>query len=136
MNDRDRSGGEATGARDEAAWDLRYTGFFDCFNRGCYFEAHEVLEALWLTKRQDANGRFYQALIQVAGAFVHVKKRRPGPAAALLRRARHHLRAYPAKHHGLAVTEVLGVIERWLGRIEAAPSSMLAAEPPRLELGG
>ena len=35
----------ALGNRD---YDRRYLGYFDCFNRQHYFEAHEVLEALWL----------------------------------------------------------------------------------------
>ena len=59
-----------------------YQGYFRCFNEGLYYEAHDVLEHLWLGKgRQDANFAFYKGLIQVAGAFVHLKKQaeRPRP---------------------------------------------------------
>src|SRR5688500_13861280 len=31
--------------------DPRYTGYFTCFNLGQYYEAHDVLEDLWLGER-------------------------------------------------------------------------------------
>jgi len=37
---------------DDKDYDPRYLGYFECFNRQCFFEAHEVLEALWLPQRQ------------------------------------------------------------------------------------
>jgi predicted metal-dependent hydrolase len=63
------------------ALDPCYQGYFRCFNAGLYYEAHDVLEHLWLANgRADANFAFYKGLIQVAGAFVHLKKQaaRPG----------------------------------------------------------
>ena len=136
MNDRDERSSQRIEGDREASWDQRYVDFFDCFNRGHYFEAHEVLEGLWLTKRRHPDGPFYQSLIQVAGAFVHVQQQRPGPAAALLRRAQHHLSACPATHQGLAVTLVLDRIAGWLAQVEAAPGGPWTGDPPRLELGG
>src|SRR3974390_3540837 len=76
--------------------DAHYLGFFDCFNRRLYFEAHEVLEVLWLKRRDGAEGAFYKALIQLAGAFVHLEKSRPGPAGRLLDLAEANLRSYPS----------------------------------------
>jgi hypothetical protein len=55
-----------------------YAGYFECFNAGNYYEAHDVLEQLWLECR-DGNRFFYQGLIQLAGAFVHLKKQRERP---------------------------------------------------------
>ena len=117
------------------AWEPRYAGFFDCFNGGRYFEAHEVLEGLWLAKRRHADGRFYQGLIQLAGAFVHVQQRRARPALSLLRRAQEHLSAYAPRHHGLAVDDVLGLIAQWQERIQADPGGGIGGDAPRLELG-
>ena len=48
-----------------------YLGYFECFNRQLFFEAHEVLEELWLAQRDGPKGAFYKGLIQLAGAFVY-----------------------------------------------------------------
>ena len=108
-------------------FDPRYLGFFGCFNRQRYFEAHEVLEALWLPQRQAPNGAFYKGLIQLAGAFVHWQRNRPGPAAALFGLARANLRGYPATHEGLDVEGVLALIEEWLQQLKATVTIRRAA---------
>lgn len=93
--------------------DPRYRGFFTCFARGDYFEAHEVLEPLWLERRRDADGDFYKGLIQIAGAFVHFQKRRLDPAASLLARAEANLAKYPPEHAGLALTALRRQAADW-----------------------
>jgi predicted metal-dependent hydrolase len=75
--------------------DAHYLGYFECFNRQLYFEAHDVLEELWLTQRAGPNYAFYKGLIQLAGAFVHLKKNRLRPAAALFKLADANLEKYP-----------------------------------------
>jgi predicted metal-dependent hydrolase len=101
-------------------FDPNYVSFFECFNRQQFFEAHEVLEVLWLPQRQGANGAFYKGLIQLAGAFVHLQKNRLGPAAALFRLTQSNLQQYPPFHEGLVVAELLTLIEDWLSRLKAA----------------
>src|ERR1041385_8589373 len=78
--------------------DAHYLGYFACFNRQLYFEAHDVLEELWLTDRNGPNGAFYKGLIQLAGAFVHLKKNRLRPAAALFKLADANLKPYAPLH--------------------------------------
>jgi hypothetical protein len=56
-----------------------YTGYFVCFNAGRYYEAHDVLEHLWLECR-DENHAYYKGLIQIAGGFVHLQKQQLRPA--------------------------------------------------------
>ncbi len=80
-------------------WDAHYLGYFRCFNAGDYYEAHDVLEELWLGEgKAGPRHDFYKGLIQVAGAFVHMKQnyhaprhhahgRRLAPAFRLLNRA-------------------------------------------------
>jgi predicted metal-dependent hydrolase len=117
--------------------DARYLGYFKCFNQGLYYEAHDVLEELWLAERRGPAGSFYKGLIQLAGAFVHVQKGRPGPAAALLKLARGNLQNYPAVHQRLSLGHVLGLIDQWLGRLEGnhfGPHSLSAQTAPRLVL--
>lgn len=99
--------------------DGRYVGFFTCFNRGEYYEAHDVLEDLWLEEEgEEAN--FYQGLIQLAGAFVHLRKqaarpdhpkdgRRLRPAVRLFALAERNLAPYGPVHRRLDVAGVLAL---------------------------
>src|SRR5438309_3826134 len=115
--------------------DPHYLGFFECFNRGLFYEAHDVLEELWLPNRNGSNGPFYKGLIQLAGAFVHLQKGRLRPAAALLRLAHANLQKYPAIHERLAVDDVLALIGHWLERLETHSRNPLSSESaPRLVL--
>ena len=120
--------------------DAHYAGYFDYFNRQLFYEAHEVLEHLWLKDKYGPNGAFYKGLIQLAGAFVHLQKNRPHPAAALFKLALANLEKYPRRHERLDVTAVCGLIRNWLGSLEAAHfeknpltnenQPKLALEPP------
>jgi predicted metal-dependent hydrolase len=98
--------------------DAHYLGYFECFNRQLYFEAHDVLEELWLSQRDGPNYSFYKGLIQLAGAFVHLQKNRLRPAAALFRLAKANLNLYPPIHDKLDVAAVSKLIEHWLRELE------------------
>lgn len=119
-------------------WDPHYLGYFDCFNRQEFYEAHDVLEELWLAGgKTAANYSFHKGLIQLAGAFVHLQKDRPGPAVALFNLADANLRKYPESHHGIDLKEVLGLIEDWrnrVGREPGAPNPLRSGSRPRLAL--
>ena len=117
--------------------DPHYLGYFNCFNQGLYFEAHEVLETIWLRERGGADDRFYKGLIQLAGAFVHLQKQRPGPAAALLRLASENLSHYPPVHQQLQMGRVRGLIECWSARVVVMGKRNLLEEfgAPLLDLG-
>src|SRR5262245_17648870 len=96
------------------AHDPHYVGYFDLFNRGQFYEAHDVLENLWLPRRKQPDGDFYKGLIQLAGAFVHLQKNRLQPAVALFKLADANLRKYGEAHEGLALRPVHGLIENYL----------------------
>ncbi len=117
--------------------DAHYLGYFECFNCGLFFEAHDVLEELWLSQRSSPNYSFYKGLIQLAGAFVHLQKGRLRPAAALFKLADANLSGYPAMHERLNVQDVRRLIADWLQRLEAGDFQMnpLGSESyPRLAL--
>jgi len=109
-------------------WDARYLGFFECFNAGDYYEAHDVLEDLWLESRGLPDADFYKALIQMAGGFVHLTMHenpkwpaagpRLRPAHILLSKARAYLKNYPDNHHGLELTKTIGLIDQWCVYLE------------------
>lgn len=117
--------------------DPRYAGYFALFNRQKFYEAHDVLENLWLPGRHGANGNFYKGLIQLAGAFVHLQKNRLRPSAALFKLARTNLEKYPLRHEQLDLTAVLALIADWLEWLEQSEftvNPLTAAIVPQLEL--
>jgi predicted metal-dependent hydrolase len=112
-----------------------YLAFFDEFNHQRFYEAHDVLEALWLPSRQTSNGAFYKGLIQIAGAFVHLQNDRHAPAVALLKLARSNLRQYPELHSGLDLRSLRELLQRWLAALEQGRFNPLRfGPPPRLAL--
>jgi predicted metal-dependent hydrolase len=98
--------------------DAHYLGYFDCFNRQLFYEAHDVLEDLWLLDRHGDDGNFYKGLIQLAGAFVHLQKNRLRPSAALFKLAQANLEKYPSPHEQLDLQVVLRLIGGWLRQLE------------------
>src|SRR6267142_814625 len=94
--------------------DAHYLGYFECFNRQLFYEAHDVLEELWLGRRDGPNYAFYKGLIQLAGAFVHLQKNRLRPAAALFKLAQANLKQYPREHKHLNLKAVEELAQKWL----------------------
>ena len=109
--------------------DARYLAYFDCFNRQLFFEAHDVLEELWLLDRHGADGAFFKGLIQLAGAFVHWQKNRPQPAVALFKLAKANLALYPATHQRLDVARVLALINDWSASVERKDGGVSGLNP-------
>ena len=109
-----------------------YQGYFRCFNDARYYEAHDVLEHLWLRGgRADPEHAFYKGLIQVAGAFVHLQKqharpdhakdgRRLRPAVRLFALATANLAPYGPRHLDLDVDAVLALCAAQVAAIVAA----------------
>lgn len=117
--------------------DPRYLAFFQCFNQQQFFEAHEVLEDLWLEQRDSPDYRFYKGLIQLAGAFVHLQKGRAGPAQSLFKLSAANLSCYPDMHQQFSVLLVTRLIEEWLTATCSAPPGeniFLAKGVPQLSL--
>ena len=138
MNKRERISqwlAEATGEdvnpeQAEAERHPYYRAFFRCWNEQRYYEAHDVLEQLWLnTESPDAN--FFKGLIQAAGAFVHLQKRfehpshakhsrRLPPAVRLFRLALKNLANFAPWHHALDVAALCKLLSRYADEIVAS----------------
>lgn len=119
--------------------DPHLVGYMDCFNRGLFYEAHDVLEQLWLKDRDAVDGLFFKGLIQLAGAFVHLQKNRLHPSAALFKLARANFQKYPADYHHVNLAELLQLTEKWLAALEAGrfqTNPLNAASHPKLALKG
>lgn len=98
--------------------DPRYAGYFALFNEQKFYEAHDILEDLWLPDRHGPHGDFYKGLIQLAGAFVHLQKNRLRPSASLFKLAQANLGKYPSPHEQLDLMEVHRLMDRWLLALE------------------
>jgi len=124
-----------------------YLGYFTCFNAERYYEAHDVLEHLWL-QLHSPNRDFYQALIQLAGAYVHLQKHfhHPGhpkhhtrlrPASRLFRLAERRFALYPDVHEALDVGALRVHCLTLAASIEASAHTINPWKPahgPRLHL--
>jgi len=124
-----------------------YVAFFRCWNEQEYYEAHDVLEQLWLdTKSLDSN--FFKGLIQAAGAFVHLQKhfehpshakhsRRLSPAVRLFQLAGKNLANFAPWHHALDVAALCQLLSRYADQIVASDYTINPWSPetaPKLEL--
>ena len=119
MSDKDEKVAGLIAGLHSDKYDPRYLGYFECFNRQLFYEAHEVLEQLWLASRGTANARYYQGLIMAAGAFVHFQKNRPKGASHLLESAIERLKPYGAVHEGFEVGKFVECLESWLHLVDS-----------------
>ncbi len=125
----------------------RYLAWFERFNACEYYEAHEVLEVLWL-RTSGSDRDFFKGLIQVAAAFVHLRKQlesapdsadstRLRPAARLFQRGLEHLAPFAPVHLRLNVAALCGFCECLARGIEEsgfADNPWNPATPPHIEL--
>lgn len=127
--------------------DPHFAGYFECFNSGRYYEAHDVLEDLWLRQgREHPDHSFHKGLIQLAGGFVHLRLqylnphhpkhgRRLAPARRLLLLAAGNLAPYAAFHLGVDVVAVLRLAEETavaIGEPDALRNPWSPDAPPRI----
>ena len=134
-------------AGDSHALDPCYLAWFAHFNACEYYEAHDALEVLWLRTR-GTDRDFFKGLIQLAGAFVHLRKQREHPshakhsarlrpAARLFKRGSEHLAPYGPVHLRLDVAAVCALCETLMHGIEAsgfADNPWNPAKPPQIGL--
>jgi hypothetical protein len=90
----------------------RFRHGIELFNRGEFFEAHEVLEDVWRAAPQ-AEKKFLQGLIQVAVALHHHSTGNLVGARSLLERGARNLKGYPANFAGLESTALLRTLAHW-----------------------
>ena len=72
----------------------------DLYNAGHYWNAHEAWEEVWLESERGMRN-FYQGLIQVSAAFVHVTRNRYPGGIKLLGSGIAKLERYPGEYMGL-----------------------------------
>ncbi len=106
-----------------------YRGFFRCWNEQRYYEAHDVLEHLWLETKSD-DAQYFKGLIQAAGAFVHLQKqyehpshpkhgRRLAPARRLFRLASANLAPFEPWRHAFDVALFRGLLQKFEDELDS-----------------
>lgn len=95
----------------DTPWQL--ARFAELFNRGEYFEAHEILEDHWVTEVPPLK-EFYKGLIMAAVALCHRDRGRHAVAKAMWRDARRKLLRYPERCEGVALAPLIESIDALL----------------------
>jgi predicted metal-dependent hydrolase len=105
------------------------------YERGDFFEAHELLEPAWMGSADLAERDLDQGLIKLAAAFVHGVRGNPRGIERNLVGARERLEAATGTSaesaSGLDLTELVAAIDDRLARLAAAPDDA-SIDPPTL----
>ena len=109
--------------------EIAYRRGLELFNKGEFFDAHEVLEDVWRAA-PAAEKKFLQGLIQVAVGLHHYSRGNRVGARSLLARAHRNLSGYPAGHGGIDLAGLRREVERWAGALEDGDS---VPKLPRIE---
>ncbi|MBY0523225.1 MAG: DUF309 domain-containing protein [Gemmataceae bacterium] len=126
-------------------YDARYLAGIVLFNRGDFFEAHEVWEALWMDTPAPEK-RFYQGLIQAAVGLCHFNNGNLRGAAKLYSSSRAYMDRYGSPFLGIdtarfweqmrqCFTPVLNVADpdRHAIQLDEALVPRIALDPPPVE---
>lgn len=111
---------------DPAQYDPRYLAGIVLFNRGDFFEAHEVWESLWM-ETFTPEKKFYQGLIQAAVGLLHFCNGNVAGAAKLYKSSRDYMTRYGSPFLGLNQDGFWGQMDRCF-------SELMAQSPPSREV--
>jgi hypothetical protein len=124
-------GNEVRAGSDGIAGHPYYRAFFMCWNELRYYEAHDVLEQVWLTKTTTSeDAQYFKGLIQAAGAFVHLQKqfehpthpkhgKRLAPAVRLFRLAEKNLAPFGPERHAFDLVSFREMLSQYCGAVES-----------------
>src|SRR5712692_5616742 len=102
----------------DADYDPRYLAGIVLFNRGDFFEAHEVWESLWMDTA-GSDRAFYQGLIQAAVGLCHFCNGNVRGAVKLYHSSRDYLRRYGSAHLGMNLDDLAGQMDRCFAELLA-----------------
>jgi predicted metal-dependent hydrolase len=103
----------------------------ELFNRGEFFDAHEVLEDVWRAAPAGEK-KFLQGIIQVAVALYHFGNGNSIGARSVLRRAFRNLSRYPEGFAGVQLAGLLDSISDWQ---RAMDEGTTVPPPPKIVVG-
>ena len=110
-----------------------YDRALEAYDRGDFFETHELLEPAWMGTDDPAERALHQGLIKLAAAFVHGVRGNPTGIAKNLAGAREHLGAavgsVPAAGSGLDLAALVVAIDERLARLADDPTDATIDAP-------
>lgn len=109
-------------------YDPRYLAGIMLFNRGDYFEAHEVWEQLWM-ECAGPDKQFYQGLIQAAVSLCHFCNGNVRGAIKLYHSSRDYMKRFGPFHLGLDNAGFWGQMERCFASLLNHPDPDRPIEP-------
>ncbi len=116
-----------------AAFPKEYLQGIDLFNQGNFFEAHEVWESIWMRSQGDTR-LFYQALIQAAGALLHLRNKNYRGAYSLEQASLDKFSQIPDAFLGLRVRDFCAGFSAIVQKGKSNSSNL--SEIPRIVLAG
>ena len=105
-----------------------FDAFADCWNAGRFFEAHEVLEGLWMRTRDECQ----RGLIQLAAALYHVQRANLRGARTMLDRALPRLRTGSKHPMPVDVGQMIAYAERLRAALTPHAAAALIADRPMM----
>lgn len=102
----------------------------DLFNRGQWFDAHEVWEDIWHMAAGEKK-RFYQGLIQCAVTIEHIRRGNPRGVRSVYATAIPKFEGLPDVYMGVPVKRLLTDLESVVKPILELPNSYFDPERPR-----
>jgi hypothetical protein len=119
---------------DAARWSA-FNEALEAWERGDFFETHELLEPAWMGTADPMERDLHQGLIKLAAAFVHGVRGNSVGIARNLAGARDRLAATStseaARTSGLDVPSIVAAIDERMDRLRADPDDA-SIEPPVL----
>jgi uncharacterized protein len=100
-------------------YEPRYLAGIVLFNRGEFFEAHEVWESLWM-ETPAPERRFYQGLIQAAVGLCHFGNGNLAGAAKLYRSSRDYMLRFGSPYLGLDQNDFWRQMDQCFAEVPAA----------------
>jgi len=101
-------------------YDPRYLAGIVLFNRGDFFEAHEVWESLWMDT-YGADRPFYQGLIQAAVGLCHFCNGNVRGAVKLYHSSHDYMKRFGSAHLGMDLDAFWSEMERCFAELLAVP---------------
>lgn len=95
----------------ERSYPKEYYDFFTFFNRGEYYECHDLLEEIWMTEKDN---KFLQGLLQLSVGIYHFEYGNIKGSRLLLKSAKKYLTPYLPRYWDLELQPVVDYIERCL----------------------
>jgi uncharacterized protein len=119
--------------------DRHLSEFIELFNTKSFFEAHEVLEDLWIESEGEVKD-FYKGLIQCAVAFVHLQRSNLRGAKKVYGTSSKYLERYLPDYEGIYTEKLLSEVTEFFETVVTAAENrgeapdIEAAATPQIEI--